>query len=164
MEKKMSENEQGKKRGKKDEHGESESQAAFDFWNSHSERFLEMALRTGYRGRLEHPDAYGKRTGDCGDTVEFFLTVENESICDILFDVHGCLNTTACANTVVELAREKSLEEAWKIGPESIENYLETLPPDHRHCAELAAGAFYRALADYREMKRSPWKKMYGNR
>ncbi len=160
MEKKKGEDE----RHKNGERDNPESREAFDFWNSHSERFLEMALRADYRGRIEHPDAYGKRTGDCGDTVEFFMTIENERIRDILFDVHGCLNTSACANTVVEFARGKSLEEAWKIGPEAIEDYLETLPPDHSHCAELAVGAFYLALADYREMKRSPWKKMYGNR
>ena len=137
---------------------------AFDFWKDHSEKFLEMALRGDYRGRLERPDAYGKRTGDCGDTIEFFLNISDGRIRDMVFDVHGCIHTNACANTVVELAGNKSLDEAWKIGPDDIEEYLETLPADHRHCAELAVGAFYRALANYREMKRSPWKKMYGSR
>jgi nitrogen fixation protein NifU and related proteins len=134
----------------------------FDFWQDHSENFLEMALRSDYRERIEHPDGYGKRTGDCGDTVEFFLMVDHGRIQRITIDVHGCINTNACANVVIELAKEKSLEDAWKITPDDIENYLKTLPPDHKHCAELAVGAFYLALANYREIKSCPWKKMYG--
>jgi len=38
---------------------------------------------------------------------------------------------------------------------------LETLPPDHFHCAELAVGAFYLALAHLRDNQKSPWKKLY---
>lgn len=134
----------------------------FDFWQNHSEKFLEMALCTKYQERLEHPDAHGKKKGDCGDTVEFFLMVEHGRICRIGTDVNGCINTNACANALIEMAKGKKLEEAWTIEPEDIENYLETLPPDHKHCAELAAGAFYHALSNYREIKNSPWKKMYG--
>jgi nitrogen fixation protein NifU and related proteins len=138
------------------------SKKSFDFWKDHSEKFLEMALRSDYRERLEYPDAYGKRTGDCGDTVEFFLMVDHGRIKRITIDVQGCINTNACANVVIELAKEKLIEDAWKITPEDIENYLNTLPPDHKHCAELAVGAFYLALSNYREIKSCPWKKMYG--
>jgi nitrogen fixation protein NifU and related proteins len=134
----------------------------FDFWQDHSEKFLEMALRSDCRERIENPDAYGKRTGDCGDTVEFFLLVEHGYIRKITLDVYGCINTNACANAVIELATGKQVEEAWKINPDDVEYYLKTLPPDHKHCAELAVGAFYLALANYRELKSSPWKKMYG--
>lgn len=134
----------------------------FNFWQDHSEIFLEMALRPDYRERIEHPDAYGKKTGDCGDTVEFFLMVDQGRIQRVTIDVNGCIHTNACANAVIELAKGKLLDEAWKISPDKVENYLKTLPLDHRHCAELAVGAFYLALANYREIKRSPWKKMYG--
>ena len=133
----------------------------YNFWQDHSERFLEMALRVDYRERIAYPDAHGKRTGDCGDTVEFFLMIEHNRIKTITFDVHGCINTNACANAVVELTRGKSLNKTWKMKPEDIAFFLESLPPDHRHCAELAAGAFYLALANYREIKKNPWKKMY---
>ena len=147
-----------------DQEDNAHGELIFDFWKDHSEKFLEMALRVDYRERVEHPDAYGKRTGDCGDTVEFFLIIDGGRIKNISFDINGCINTNACANTVVELARGKSLERAWKIKPEDIESFLETLPPGHAHCAELAIGAFYLALADYRELKKSPWKKMYSAR
>ena len=120
-----------------------------DFLNDHSLAFIEMALSTDRIERVTHPDGYGKRTGDCGDTAEFFLTCKNNTILEsISFCVQGCLNTTACCNTVAKLATGKAIEAAWCISPEQVKHFLETLPEDHFHCAELAVGAFYLALVD----------------
>ena len=134
----------------------------FDLWQDHSLRYLEMAFRTDRREILERPDGYGKRTGECGDTVEMFLTVRGDRIASVSFDTDGCMSTNACANTVAELAEGKSVEEAWEINTEDVIRYLETLPPENFHCAELAVGAFYLALANYKDIKRNPYK-MYGS-
>jgi nitrogen fixation NifU-like protein len=123
------------------------SQRPFDFWQDHSCNFLEMAFRHDRRERLDNPDGYGKRTGECGDTVEIFLTVREGRIQTAAFDTNGCLHTTACANTVVEMAAGRPPETAWEITPEAVGAFLETLPRDHFHCAELAVGALYLALA-----------------
>ncbi|MBF0201831.1 MAG: iron-sulfur cluster assembly scaffold protein [Desulfamplus sp.] len=120
-----------------------------DFWQDHSLEYLEMAFRTHYRQRLENPDGYGKRTGECGDTVEFFLIVKDGVLTDIHYDIDGCKNTNACANAVVEMARNLTVDDAWeKITPEAVINYLKTLPSHETHCAELAVGAFYLAVRD----------------
>jgi nitrogen fixation NifU-like protein len=134
-----------------------------EFINSHSRNYLEMAFRWERRARVEAPDAYGKRTGVCGDTIEFFLTIVNEKISRTMFDTDGCMNTSACANTVSVLSEGKTVTEAWEIKVEDIIEYLESLPPGEHHCAELAIGAFYLALGNYEELKRSPWKKAYGS-
>ncbi len=55
------------------------------------------------------------------------------------------------------------MEEAWEITPENVIDYLETLPYEKNHCAELAIGAFCLALSNYREVKKNPWKKAYRN-
>jgi nitrogen fixation NifU-like protein len=133
----------------------------FDFWRDHSLHFLEMAFRYDKRERLQDPDGYGKRTGECGDTVEMFLSMKSGRIQSVSFDTHGCINTSACANTVAHLSEGKTIEEAWLITPEDIIKFLETLPKDNHHCAELAVGAFYLALANYREHQRDSWKKPY---
>jgi len=41
------------------------------------------------------------------------------------------------------------MEESWDISPQDIIEFLETLPVDHHHCADLTVGTFYLALADY---------------
>jgi nitrogen fixation protein NifU and related proteins len=138
-----------------------EQDKAHDFLQEHSLNFLEMAFRTDRQGALTHPDGNGKKTGDCGDTVEFFFSVWNEKIKEVSFVVNGCLNTNACANTVAQLVEGKNVESAWDITPEQVSDYLQTLPENHFHCAELAVGAFYLALAHYQQLKREPWKKVY---
>ena len=123
----------------------------FNFWQDHSDNFLRMALGYDRMERVFNPDCYGTRTGDCGDTVEFFLTVETGLIKHIAFDIDGCRNTQATANTVAEIAEGKSVDQGWQITPEQVAEYLETLPEDHFHCAELAVGAFYLALSSLNE-------------
>ena len=118
------------------------------FLHNHSLPYIEMALRTDRIERVANPDGYGKRTGDCGDTVEFFLNRENNILGFVSFHVQGCRNTTACCNAVAKFAKGKSIESAWNISPEQVNIFLETLPEDHFHCAELAVGALYLALAD----------------
>ena len=136
----------------------------FEFWQDHSDHYLEMALRSDRRERVEHPDGYGKRTGDCGDTVEMFLTIRDGRIHSVSFEINGCINTSACANTVAELAEGRSIKDAWKITPDDVVAYLQTLPAENTHCAELAAGAFYRALVNWQGLQRHPWKKSYSGK
>lgn len=130
----------------------------------HSERFLEMAFRTDRDERIRHPDAYAKNTGDCGDSIEIFLTIHNNKINTISFMIDGCINTRACANMLGDMIENRSIRQAWKITPEDIVRALETLPEESLHCAELAAGSLYRALTRHETFRRDPWKKNYANR
>lgn len=132
-----------------------------NFWQTHSEKFLEMAFRTDRQEELLHPDGKGERTGDCGDTITFYLVLDGERLQSISYSIHGCMNTNACANAICELAQGKSIDSAWDITPEAVAALLVTLPADHFHCAELAVGAFYLALSDACATLKAPWKKMY---
>jgi nitrogen fixation NifU-like protein len=133
----------------------------FDFYQDHSRNYLEMALKTDRQESMANPDGYGRRTGVCGDTVEMFLKIRQGKIEAVSYRIDGCINTNACCNTVAHLAEGKSVDAAWAVTPERVAAYLETLPPDHWHCAELAVGALYLALSKYRELERNPWKKGY---
>ena len=132
-----------------------------DMKRRHSKQFLETATRKDRLYRIANPDGYGKNTGECGDTLEFFLLLDGDRIENAFFQVNGCLNTVVCGNTVAEFTVGRRVEEAWRISPEQVVDYLETLPADHHHCAELAVGAMYRALADLRENRERPWRRLY---
>jgi nitrogen fixation NifU-like protein len=132
--------------------------------SKYSPRYLEMATQMDKRRTIKDPDGYGKRTGECGDTVEMFLIVRKNRIHSISFITDGCINTHACANFVAFLAEGKSIAEAWEISHEKVVDYLETLPEEDTHCAELAVGAFYLALVNFQEFKHAPWKRLYGKR
>lgn len=131
------------------------------FWQSHSLKYLEMAFRTDKQEIIKHPDGYGKKAGDCGDTVEIFLIASDNMIEKASYYINGCMNTAACANTIVQMAENKTIDQAWEITPEAVAGYLETLPKDHFHCAELAVGALYLALTNLLELRRAQWKKAY---
>ena len=134
----------------------------FDFLQDHSAAFLEMAFATDRMEPLESPDGEARHTGDCGDTVTMSLKLGGGVIARVAFQVKGCLNTVASANAVAELVEGRSPAEAWEVTPERVIDFLQTLPPGHHHCAELAVGALHRALADMRGKQRDPWKKLYG--
>ena len=129
-----------------------------------SAHYFEMATQMDKRRIMKDPDGYGKRTGECGDTVEMFLIVRKNRIHSVSFITDGCINTHACANCVAFLAEGKSMAEAWEITPEKVIDFLETLPEENTHCAELAVGAFYLALVNFQEFKHAPWKRLYGKR
>ena len=129
-----------------------------DFWQDHSLHYLEMAHATDRIERLESFDGYGSRTGDCGDTIEIFLTVKDKRIHRVSFIADGCMNTRACANTVARMAEGHKLKKAWSITSGAVVHYLKTLPADDTHCAELAVGALYLALSDYERKTGKPIK------
>ncbi|MGD8836148.1 MAG: iron-sulfur cluster assembly scaffold protein [Desulfobacteraceae bacterium] len=133
-------------------------------WQTHSMKFLESAFRTDRQEKITCADGHGKKTGDCGDTIEFFLMIKDDRIETISYAIDGCINTNACANAIIDLLEGKRTAQAWELDPENVANYLESLPEDHFHCAQLATGALYLALADARNKQKSPWKKLYQNK
>ena len=132
-----------------------------NFWQDHSLHYLEMALRTDHHEEIKNPDGYGKKTGDCRDTIEMALLLKGDRIDHVAFATDGCLNTNACANTVAYLVEGRTVDSAWEVTPEQVAAFLETLPEDHFHCAELAVGALYLALANCRQKQQAPWKHLY---
>jgi nitrogen fixation NifU-like protein len=124
--------------------------SGLEFWNRHSLRFLEMAFQVDRQESLERPDGYGKKIRECGDTVEIFLIIHNGRIQNASFQTEGCLYSVACANAVVHMVEGKTIEEAHGIDPEDVVGFLETLPENELHCAELAIEALRAALSDAR--------------
>ena len=120
----------------------------FDFWNDHSLEFLEMAMRRDYQEKVQSCDGYGKSVrGDCGDTIEFFITQKKGRLEAISYDLNGCIFSHACANTVIELAQNRTVSEARKINAADLLLFLKTLPQEEAHCAGHALAAFKSALA-----------------
>lgn len=125
----------------------------FNFWQDHSVNYLEMAFGHTRRETVENPDGYGKKSRECGDTIEMYITMEKDAIHSISYNQNGCMHANACANTVGQLAENKSIKEAWEITAQDIIDYLETLPENEHHCAELAVETLRLALNDVKKKK-----------
>jgi nitrogen fixation NifU-like protein len=129
-----------------------------------SDRFLEHASHYDHAGMPENYDATGASTGECGDTVQFFLSARAGRVTEARFLIDGCMNTLACANAVVFLVGGKSVAAAWEITEDTVIEELGGIPEGHRHCAELAAGALYKTLRNLAEVEKDPLEKMYRKR
>lgn len=112
--------------------------------------------------KINNPDGYAKVKGTCGDTMEMFLCTRDEKISKCAFQTDGCGTTIACGSVATELVLSKNFTEALAVVSASkILRKLGGLPESDVHCAQLAAEALRRALADYLYQKRNPWKKHY---
>jgi nitrogen fixation protein NifU and related proteins len=136
-------------------------QKVLEFRRRHSVNFLSMATETARRKRIQHPDGYGKRSRECGDTLEIYLMSRNGHISLASFYTEGCIYTIACANALAGMIEGKPIEEARGISARQIADFLESLPKAEMHCAELAVQTLRAALLDLRETERQPWTKFY---
>jgi nitrogen fixation NifU-like protein len=127
----------------------------------YSEKVIDHWLNPRNVGRIEEPQGVGRATGICGDTMEMTLRIRNDRILDINFLTEGCGTTAAVGSMTTELAKGKTVQEALEISPEDVIAEVEGLPPEHRHCADLASTTLKEALKDYLANKREPWKRGY---
>jgi nitrogen fixation NifU-like protein len=109
---------------------------------------------------IKNPDAYAKVTGPCGDTMEMFITVQNEKIFECGFQTDGCGSSIVCGSVATELVKKKTLDQALDIiSADKILKILGGLPEAYVHCAQLSAETMRRALTDCLSQKKSSWKK-----
>ena len=89
--------------------------------------------------------------GPCGDTMQYFLNIEDDVIKKAGFITDGCGASVATASQTTMLITGKNLDYAEKLTAEDIDKALGGLPEDHKHCAELSARTLKRALAKYKK-------------
>lgn len=110
---------------------------------------FDMTSNDEFFGRMNDPTSSGAITGPCGDNMEFYLTIKNDTIEDVKYHTEGCENTRACGYAVANRAKGKQITEALSISPGEIIKSGECLQEEGRHCAILAVSTLYRAIADY---------------
>ena len=86
----------------------------------------------------------------CGDALTIYIQVNDNVITDISFLVHGCVAAIATSSITTELAKGKSLEEAYQITEEDVVTALSGLPDHKLHCSLLGPEALKKAIDDYR--------------
>ena len=127
----------------------------------YSEIAIDHAMDPRNVGNMESADGFAKITGPCGDTMEVWLKVSNETIIEATFMTDGCGTSIASGSMVTEMAKEKSIIEARKINQQDVLSALDGLPEESQHCALLAANTLKAAIRDYLAMKKEPWKRTY---
>ncbi len=128
----------------------------------YSEKAVDHMLNPRNMSRIIHPDGYARATTENGETVEFFLRLDHETLAECAFQTTACAATLACASAAAELAQNKLLSEALAVvTAERILAELDGLPEGNIHCSRQVAAAFRQAVADAVSQKAEPWKKLY---
>jgi nitrogen fixation NifU-like protein len=127
----------------------------------YSETAIEHGMNPRNVGDIENADGFAKVTGSCGDTMQIWLKVKDNTISDARFVTDGCGTSMAAGSMVTELAKGKSVSQAQKISQQYVLSALDGLPEESEHCALLAADTLREAVKDYLALKKEPWKKAY---
>jgi NifU-like protein involved in Fe-S cluster formation len=107
--------------------------------------------RAGFR-TMENPTAIGEYFSDsCGDMYTYYLRVgSGEVIDDISYFTTGCGFGTATCSLLVELAKGKTIDDAYAITAEEIEKQLDGYPQKKKDYPERSLAALRAAIDDYR--------------
>ena len=107
--------------------------------------------RTGFR-TMENATASGEYFSDsCGDMYNFFLKIGPGAIIeDISYFTTGCGFGTATCSLVVDLAKNKSVDEALAISAAEVEAQLDGYPEKKKDYPERALEALKVAIDDYK--------------
>lgn len=88
---------------------------------------------------------------NCGDIMELYIKVEDNTIADAKFKTFGCGAAIATSSMVTELVKGKTIDEALKVSNNAVAEALGGLPPVKMHCSVLAEEALGAAIDDYLE-------------
>lgn len=87
----------------------------------------------------------------CGDQMKMFIQVQDGKIVDVKWKTYGCASAIASTSALSELVKGKTLDEALKIGPQEIADYLGGLPEHKFHCSVLGHEALAAAIENFRK-------------
>ncbi len=119
-------------------------------WSLYSEKVMEHFKNPRNVGEMENPDGIG-HVGNpvCGDIMELYIKVNNNTIVDAKFKTFGCGAAIATSSMVTEMVKGKSIEEALEISNRAVAEALDGLPPVKMHCSVLAEEALKSAIEHY---------------
>jgi len=112
-------------------------------------------------GDIKSPDGVGKVGNPvCGDVMQIQIKVgcnekNQEYIEDIKFKTFGCAAAISTSSMITDLAKGKTLEEAYKIEKTDVSKALGGLPPIKEHCSNLSADGLKKAIDDYRSKSKN---------
>ncbi|MBP6408607.1 MAG: Fe-S cluster assembly scaffold protein NifU [Fusobacteriaceae bacterium] len=120
----------------------------------YSEKVMDHFENPRNVGKIENPDGYGKvGSPTCGDVMEIFLKIEDETIVDVKFRTFGCASAIATSSMSTEMILGKKVEEALALTNKAVAQALDGLPPAKMHCSVLAEEAIKEAIENYLSKK-----------
>lgn len=118
-----------------------------DAREKYSPKVIDHFMNPRNVGALEKPDCYTYMSGICGDTIGIYIGLDGDRIERIGFVTNGCGPTIACSSALTSMAKGLTIREAMKLTGKGLISYLDGLPVENTHCADLAVNTLRGALA-----------------
>jgi nitrogen fixation NifU-like protein len=123
---------------------------------AYSDKVMDHFRNPRNVGVIDDADGVGKEGNPmCGDIMELFIKVKDDTIVDAKFRTFGCGAAIATSSMITEMIKGKSIEEALNISNKAVAEALDGLPAKKMHCSVLAADALKKAVDDYREHRKT---------
>lgn len=116
----------------------------------YSKKAIEYYLNRSNMGSLPDANQVSEMTGPCGDTMKVYLKVDQGRIKDARVQVLGCPGAVASAMVAMDLAKDRTIAEAYTIKDRDIYRILEAIPEQKQHCIRLSIKALQKALDEYK--------------
>lgn len=110
------------------------------------------------QGRIINASAVGEVGNPlCGDMMKIYLKIKRvkgedrllDIIQNIKFETFGCAAAIACSSILTDMAKGKTLKDAYEIEKKDIVAGLGQLPPVKIHCSILASDGLKIAIKQY---------------
>jgi nitrogen fixation NifU-like protein len=122
----------------------------------YSKKVMDHFMNPRNMGEIKNPDGVGEVGNPvCGDLMKIYIKVDKDKIKDIKFQTLGCGSAIATSSMVTELAKNKTVKEAYEITRSDVAKELDGLPPAKMHCSNLAADGLKKAIEDYQSKSKN---------
>ncbi len=105
----------------------------------------------GVFGPLKGANGNVRITGPCGDTMEFWVLIQDGRIHRCTFTTDGCGDSVACGTAACTLASGSPEPVAYSLEPADVLALLPGMPDETKHCALLSINTLRATIDDYRK-------------
>ena len=125
-------------------------------YQAYGQKGYERWLNPKFCHEMQDYDSHAALTGECGDTIEIFISMDGETVRDGSYTTTGCASSSICGSFAVELSLGKTAEEILDMSGTTILEKLGSFPKDEEHCAHLAISTMKEAINKYMGGRTSP--------
>ncbi len=100
-------------------------------------------------GPMRGANGNARVTGPCGDTMEFWVRIEEWRLQAVTYTTDGCGSSILAGYAAAALVERATVDQALDLQQEYVLEFLGGLPEETRHCALLAANTLKSAIHEY---------------
>ncbi len=112
----------------------------------YSDKALSILDKNLNMGKMPNPSITEQHQGSCGDIMILSLKIDDNIISNAMYEYIGCAGLQACASTITELIKGKTLEQALQFEVDDILTYLGSIPEQKYECAGIARDTLRKAI------------------